>query len=43
LKIEFEESRIITLPVLKAAWGRGEQERFYPYGKTYGQVLREQE
>jgi len=28
---------------LKAAWERGEHDGFYPYGKTYGQVFREQE
>jgi hypothetical protein len=33
----------ITRPELKAAWERGEHVRFYPYGKTYGQVFREQE
>ena len=33
----------ITGPELKAAWERGEHHRFYPYGKTYGQVFREQE
>ena len=33
----------ITTPELKAAWERGERDRFYPYGKTYGQVFREQE
>ena len=33
----------ITRPELKAAWERGEQDCFYPYSKTYGQVFREQE
>jgi hypothetical protein len=33
----------ITRPELKAAWERGEHDRFYPYGKAYGQVFREQE
>jgi hypothetical protein len=34
----------ITTPELKAAWERGQRDRFYPYGgKTYGQVFREQE
>jgi hypothetical protein len=33
----------ITRPELKAAWERGEHDGFYPYGKTYGQVFREQE
>jgi peroxiredoxin len=32
----------ITSPELKAAWARGEKDRFYPYGKTYAQVLAEQ-
>jgi peroxiredoxin len=30
-------------PELKAAWKRGEKDRFYPYGKTYAQVLGEQD
>jgi len=33
----------ITTPELKADWAKGEHGRFYPYGKTYGQVFREQE
>ena len=33
----------ITTPELKAAWERGEKDRFYPYGKTYAQVFSEQE
>jgi peroxiredoxin len=33
----------ITQPELKAAWARGEKYRFYPYGKSYAQVFREQE
>ena len=33
----------ITRPELRAAWERGERDRFYPYGKTYGQVFRAQE
>lgn len=33
----------ITTPELKTAWERGEHDRFYPYGKTYGQAFREQE
>jgi peroxiredoxin len=33
----------ITNPELKAAWGHGEKERFYPYGKTYAETIREQE
>jgi hypothetical protein len=28
---------------LKAAWQRGEKNRFYPYGKSYAQVFSEQE
>jgi peroxiredoxin len=33
----------ISSPDLKAAWQRGEKNRFYPYGKTYAQVFSEQE
>jgi hypothetical protein len=33
----------ISTPELKAAWEQGKRDRFYPYGKTYGQVFREQE
>jgi len=33
----------ITRPELKAAWEQRKRDRFYPYGKTYGQVFREQE
>ena len=33
----------ITTPELKADWTKGEHDRFYPYGKTYGQVFQEQE
>ncbi len=33
----------ITTPDLKAAWARGEQNRFYPYGKSYAKVFSEQE
>jgi hypothetical protein len=33
----------ITTPELRAAWERGERDRFYPYGKSYGQVFGEQE
>ena len=32
----------ITLPELKAAWQQGRKEKFYPYGKTFAQTLREQ-
>jgi peroxiredoxin len=33
----------ITRPELKAAWGRGEKDGFYPYGKRLAAVLAEQE
>jgi peroxiredoxin len=33
----------ITKPELKAAWERGEKNRFYPYGKSLAEVLAEQE
>ncbi len=33
----------ITSPELKAAWERGEKDRFYPYGKSYTQVFAEQD
>ena len=33
----------ITDTELKAAWARGEKERFYPYGKSYAKVFAEQE
>jgi len=33
----------ITRPDLKAAWERGEKDRFYPYGKSFAQVLAEQD
>jgi peroxiredoxin len=33
----------ITRPDLKAAWERGEKDRFYPYGKTFAQVFAEQD
>jgi peroxiredoxin len=33
----------ITGPELKAAWGRGEKDRFYPYGKSYADVFADQE
>ena len=32
----------ITGPELKASWKRGDKDRFYPYGKTYAEVFREQ-
>jgi peroxiredoxin len=33
----------ITAPELKAAWGQGRKDRFYPYGKTYVQTLGERD
>jgi peroxiredoxin len=33
----------ITSPELKAAWKRGEKDRFYPYGKSYSKIFAEQE
>jgi len=33
----------ITSPDLKAAWSRGERNRFYPYGKSYARVFGDQE
>jgi len=33
----------ITGAQLKAAWGRGEKDRFYPYGKSYIKTISEQE
>jgi peroxiredoxin len=33
----------ITTPEMKAAWARGEQNRFYPYDRSYTEVFREQE
>jgi peroxiredoxin len=30
-------------PELRDAWGRGEKARFYPYGKSYAAVFKEQE
>lgn len=33
----------ITAPDQKAAWGRGEKDRFYPYGKTYAKTFGEQD
>jgi peroxiredoxin len=33
----------ITSPEMKAAWERGEKARFYPYGKSYAEVFKEQE
>lgn len=33
----------ITQPELKATWARGEKERFYPYGKSYAKIFRDQD
>ena len=33
----------LSSPELKAAWKRGEKDRFYPYGKTYAQVFASRE
>ena len=33
----------ITSPEMKAAWERGEKDRFYPYGKSLAKVFSEQE
>jgi hypothetical protein len=33
----------ITDPEHRAAWQRGETDRFYPYGKTYAAVFAEQD
>jgi len=33
----------ITTPEQRAAWQRGEKDRFYPYGKSYAKVFGEQE
>ncbi len=33
----------ITTADLKAAWARGEKDRFYLYGKSYAKVLGEQD
>jgi peroxiredoxin len=33
----------ITTPELKAAWAEGYKERFYPYGKTFVETLREED
>jgi peroxiredoxin len=33
----------ITSPETKAAWERGDKNRFYPYGKSYAKVFGEQE
>jgi peroxiredoxin len=33
----------ITRPEMRAAWERGEKDRFFPYGKSYAKVFGEQE
>jgi hypothetical protein len=33
----------ITTPELKTAWQQGRKDLFYPYGKTYAQILGEQD
>lgn len=33
----------ITLPAMKEAWARGEKQDFYPYGRSYAQVLADQD
>jgi peroxiredoxin len=33
----------ITSPEMKAAWRRGEKDRFYPYGKSYAEVFADQD
>jgi peroxiredoxin len=33
----------ITAAELRAAWERGEKSRFYPYGKSYAEVFKEQD
>ena len=33
----------ITTPEVRAAWERGEKNRFYPYGKSYAKIFAEQE
>jgi hypothetical protein len=33
----------ITRPEMKAAWERGEKDRFYPYGKSFAKVFGERE
>jgi hypothetical protein len=33
----------ITTPELKEAWQQGRKDLFYPYGKTYAQILAEQD
>jgi peroxiredoxin len=33
----------ITRPEMRAAWEAGDKKRFYPYGKSFAQLLKEQE
>ncbi|HEX8790792.1 MAG TPA: redoxin domain-containing protein [Polyangiaceae bacterium] len=33
----------ITRPEMRAAWDAGDKKRFYPYGKSYAQVFKEQD
>ena len=33
----------ITTPEMKQAWQEGRKDQFYPYGRTYTQMIREQE
>ena len=33
----------IASPEMRAAWDRGEKDRFYPYGKSYAKIFGEQE
>jgi len=33
----------IKTPELKEAWQQGRKDLFYPYGKTYAQILAEQD
>jgi len=33
----------ITRPEMRAAWEAGDKKRFYPYGKSYAQVFKEQD
>jgi len=33
----------ITAPEMKAAWQEGRKERFYPYGRTYAQLIADQD
>ncbi|HTQ48421.1 MAG TPA: redoxin domain-containing protein [Polyangiaceae bacterium] len=33
----------ITRPEMRAAWEAGDKKRFYPYGKSYAQIFKEQD